>query len=409
MRVQLSVVQGRGIPRVLELEAANIEAARKQAAVQGFTVLSATSAGWQWPGWGLGSRQRGIGEQGGTRSSGQRLDIPVFIEQLRDLLIAGLSLIEALDALRRGARGASVAVIERLERQLQEGRTLSDAFAADPLFPPLLVALVRASELTSDLPQTLSRFLEHELRVAEVRHRIVSTSIYPLLLMGVGTMVLLFLLFYVMPRFARVFEGMAGELPWSARAMLAWAQVLHAHGAWWLSGMAVLLLGVVGLLSSSAIRSRVFRRALAWRPLQERLHTYFLARWYRATGMLVQGGIPLPQSLHLANSLLPLAMQDSGRAVEQGVREGLSPSSAHVRAGMVTPVAEQLMLAGERTGDLGAVLSRIAHFHESEVSRNLERAMRTLEPIVMVLIGLGVGVVVVLMYMPIFELAAAIQ
>jgi len=95
--------------------------------------------------------------------------------------------------------------------------------------------------------------------------------------------------------------------------------------------------------------------------------------------------------------------------VVQAVNDGLAPSAAHVRAGMATPIAEQLMLAGERTGDLGAVLMRIAHFHESDVSRTLERTMRTLEPVVMVFIGLGVGLVVVLMYLPIFELAAAIQ
>jgi general secretion pathway protein F len=76
---------------------------------------------------------------------------------------------------------------------------------------------------------------------------------------------------------------------------------------------------------------------------------------------------------------------------------------------MLTPVAEQLMLAGERTGDLGAVLVRIAQFHEAEVSRSLERLMKVLEPAVMVFIGVGVGVVVVLMYLPIFELASAIQ
>ena len=76
---------------------------------------------------------------------------------------------------------------------------------------------------------------------------------------------------------------------------------------------------------------------------------------------------------------------------------------------MATPVAEQLLLAGERTGDLGTVLSRIARFHEAEVSRSLERAMRALEPIVMVAVGVGVGVVVVLMYLPIFERASAIQ
>ena len=76
---------------------------------------------------------------------------------------------------------------------------------------------------------------------------------------------------------------------------------------------------------------------------------------------------------------------------------------------MATPVAEQLLLAGERTGDLGAVLLRIAHFHETEIGRSVEQTMRVLEPIVMVLIGLGIGIVVILMYLPIFELASAIQ
>jgi len=169
------------------------------------------------------------------------------------------------------------------------------------------------------------------------------------------------------------------------------------------------LLGIAALLFSPAIRASAMARVLSWAPLRDRLKTYFLARWYRAIGMLVQGGIALPQALHLANDLLPLALRDAGLAVERGVREGLSPSTAHARAGMATPVAEQLMLAGERTGDLGTVLTKVAHFHESEVSRDLERAMRALEPIVMVLIGLGVGIVVVLMYMPIFELASAIQ
>jgi general secretion pathway protein F len=398
MRVQLNVVQGRGAPRTIAIDAANVEAARQQATGQGYSVLSVHAASFAW-------RPRMP-----SRASAGTLDVVIFIEQLRDLLVAGLSVVEALDALRRGARGASEAVIERLQRQLQEGKTFSDALAADSLvFPALLVALVRASEHTSDLPQTLGRFLEHERRVAEVRHRIVSTSIYPMLLVGVGGLVLLFLLFYVMPRFARVFEGMTGELPWSAKAMLAWSQTLHAHGTLWAGLMAAPVLAFAVAVGLPTARTAVLRRALDWAPLRERLNTYFLARWYRATGMLVLGGIPLPQSLQLTHGLLPLALQGNAAQVEQGVREGLAPSAAHVRAGMATPVAEQLLLAGERTGDLGAVLTRIAHFHEAEVSRNLERTMRALEPIVMVLIGLGVGVVVVLMYMPIFELASAIQ
>ena len=400
MRVQLTVAQGKGLPRRIELDAPTLADARVQATRLGHVVLSCQSAGGRLPAW--------LIAPAGSRGK-KALDVVVFIEQLRDLLVAGLSVIEALDALRRGAKGAAVATLEQLERQLREGKTLSDALASDATFPALLVALVRASELTSDLPQTLSRFLEHEQRVTEVRHRLVSTAIYPMLLMGVGSLVLLFLLFYVMPRFARVFEGMTGELPWSARAMVAWSQWLAGPGAWWLAGLFGAVLVLAASLMSPTLRARWFQRVLAWKPLHDRLTTYFLSRWYRATGMLVQGGIPLPQALQLSNALLPLSLQAGGQAVVLAVNDGLSPSAAHVRAGMATPIAEQLMLAGERTGDLGGVLTRIAHFHESEVSRMLERTMRAMEPVVMVAIGLGVGLVVVLMYMPIFELAAAIQ
>jgi general secretion pathway protein F len=117
----------------------------------------------------------------------------------------------------------------------------------------------------------------------------------------------------------------------------------------------------------------------------------------------------LATALALANRLLPLALRGGGAGVARGVREGLSPAEAHALAGMATPVAEQLLRAGERTGDLAGVLSRVAQFHEAEVSRSLERTIRALEPVVMVLIGVGVGIVVVLMYLPIFELASAIQ
>jgi general secretion pathway protein F len=107
--------------------------------------------------------------------------------------------------------------------------------------------------------------------------------------------------------------------------------------------------------------------------------------------------------------LLPPGLQPGGWAAERALRDGIAPAEAHVVSGMATPIAEHLMRAGERTGDMGTVLARIAQFHDAEIARSLEQGMRALEPVVMVLIGLGVGTVVVLMYLPIFELASAIQ
>lgn len=397
MRIQLSVVQGRGAPRNLTVEAASLDAAREQCRGQGYTVLSARAlagGSWHWP---------------FARHATARFDVPVFVEQLRDLLGAGLSVVEALTTLQTGGSARTQPVVAAMLTRLRGGEPLSAAMAAEPVFAPLLVSLVRASEWTSDLPMALGRYLEHEQRVRELRHRISAVAIYPLLLTGVGSLVLLFLLLYVMPRFARVFEGMRGDLPWSAQAMVWWAQWLGGRGPWVLAGCLAAAGALAVAMFTPAVRARALQALADWGPLRTRLRTYFLARWYRATGMLVEGGIPLPQALGLANGLLPASLCAGGDTVEAGLRSGLSPADAHQRAGMVTPVAEQLMRAGERTGDLGKVLTRIAQFHEAEVSRALEQAMRALEPIVMVLIGVGVGAVVVLMYLPIFELASALQ
>ncbi len=398
MRVRVDIVEGRAAPRRIVLEASSVAEARLRAARMGHAVLSCRAVGAD------------IGAMF-TRASGRSGsdDVVVFVEQLRDLLAAGLSVIEALEALQRGARGDFARVIRQLETELKTGRMLSAALAQEPRFPPLLVALVHSAEQTSDLQQTLSRFLEHQARVAELRHRLVSAMVYPVLLTGVGALVLTFLMFYVMPRFARVFEGMTGDLPWSAQAMLSWSRLLGEHSTLVSMAFAALVGAMVLMLSSRGFRAMAFRSVLAWTPLRERMNTYFLVRWYRVTGMLVTGGIPLAEALHLSTTLLPPALREAGSQVERHVRDGLAPSAAHARAGMATPVAEQLLLAGERTGDLGPVLIRIAQFHESEIGRTMERAMRAVEPVVMVLIGLGVGIIVVLMYLPIFELASAVQ
>ena len=157
MRFHLDVVQGRGQPRAVELNAPNREDARLQMASQGYTVLAMRAAGLDW---------RRLFTA--PRTTALRFDAAVFVEQLRDLLAAGLSVIEALVTLEQAASAKSRAVFEFLIDRLRNGERLSQALAAEPRMPALLVALVRASEHTSNLPQALTRFLEHDQRVAEL-------------------------------------------------------------------------------------------------------------------------------------------------------------------------------------------------------------------------------------------------
>ncbi len=402
MRVRLDVVHGRDAPKTLTVEAASINEAKLSVSQQGYSVLSAVAVSNAHS---LASllRLRGAG----LKAVSNR-ELTVFVEQLHALLQAGLSVIEALDTLAKGAHGQWAEIIAATVLHLRQGQTLSSAFEMQALFPPLLIAMVRSSEVTSDLPQALQRFLEHQQRTEQVRHQLTSVALYPLLLLMVGGGVILFLLLYVMPRFARVFEGMT-NLPWSAQAMVAWSHLLKAHG-FYMAVVAVLLAAMVGSMwALPAYRARALARVLSMQPWARYLRTYFLARWYRTSGMLVEGGIPLPDSLSMAKQVLPGALQPSGEAVALAMRQGLAPSQAYVQANMATPVAEQLLRAGERSGDVGLMLRRAAEFHETEVAKSLDKAMRVIEPLVMTLVGIGVGVVVIMMYLPIFELASAIQ
>lgn len=403
MQVRLHVIQGREAPRVIKLEAANPQEASQLARAQGYVVLSANRA----DGWHL-IKAPPLSGRFSNASWGAK-DITIFIEQLQSLLQAGLSVIEALDTLHKGAASSRTkGAIAQISLSLKEGHPLSAALERTSLFPALLVALIRSSEVTSDLPQALARFLEHEGRSEQVRHQVKSVALYPMLLIAVGGAVMLFLLLYVMPRFARVFESM-NNLPWSASMMVAWSHLLKSRGADLFLGASVVLGGIVAAFSMPQSRAFVIQRVLAWGPLARHLRVYFLARWYRTTGMLVQGGLPLPEAVGLSSQVLPSGMQRAGQLVEQVMRQGLAPSEAYAQANMATPVAEQLIQAGERTGDVGLMLNRAAEFHENEVTRALDSTMRIIEPVVMTVIGLGVGIVVILMYLPIFELASAIQ
>jgi general secretion pathway protein F len=402
MKFKLDVVRGKGSPETLWVDATDPTDAAAQASNAGWIVLSKPVAS------GLHAilSQASLAHQ--AQANLRQADLVIFIEQLYALLHAGLSLIEALETLSKGRHDTWQVVINALSNSLRQGQTLSRSMAQHTVFPSLLIAMVQSAEVTSNLPQALMRFLEHEKRSAQLRHQISAVAVYPALLLLVGSGVMVFLLLYVMPRFARVFESMH-NLPWSAQAMVTWSHLLQHHG-WhmlFVCGLGVAM--ITAVLMNASYRGLLLAQFLRIKPLADRLRIYFLARWFRTIGMLVEGGIALPESLQLANDVLPLALRDSGHAVELAMRQGLSPSGAFIKAHMTTPVAEQLLRAGERSGDVGLMLTRAAEFHELEVTKSLEKTMRVIEPLVMTIIGIGVGIIVILMYLPIFELASAIQ
>jgi general secretion pathway protein F len=353
-----------------------------------------------------------VAERGGWLASRRsRFPLLLFTQELIALLDAGLTLTEALETLaEKEHRAESRQLIERLLDTLREGRPFSAALAARAeVFPPLYAATVRAAESTGDLSPALSRYVAYQNQIDAVKKKVLSASIYPLLLMGVGTLVIGFLLGYVVPRFASVYADAGRDLPWMSRMLLSWGEMVQAHGGWIVLGFAGLITLAGISLTQPAVRAMLTR--LAWRvpAIGEHLRTFELARFYRSLGMLLTGGIPIVSALGMVSGLLSAHLRGGAATAVETLRHGQTISTAFARGGLTTPVAARLLRVGEKSGRMGEMMDRIAIFHDEEMARWVDWFTRLFEPLLMVFIGLTIGLIVVLLYMPIFELAGSIQ
>jgi len=396
MKFQIKAVRDSFNVVSVVLDAADEADAERQAKSSGLAVLSLKrAASWQFDVF--------------TRRA--RFPLALFAQELLALLEAGLTLVETIEGLaeKEGA-GPTRNTLEHLMTQLQQGRTLSQAMQDLPeVFPSLFVATVRATERTGDLPDALKRYIAYQAQLETVRKKIVSASIYPLLLIAVGSLVLLFLLGYVVPKFSHVYADIHGDLPLLSRLLLEAGKFLEANGMIAGAVFLVICFAVVRLLMLPQTRRWIGARLWAMPSLGSRMRLYQLARFYRTLGMLVRGGTPMVTALDMSAGLLSPALRVHLGLAAQAIREGRSISEAMTANNLTTPVALRMLRVGERTGRMGEMMERIASFHEDEMAVWVERFTKLFEPLLMIFIGLLIGGVVVLMYFPIFELADSIQ
>ena len=395
MRYQLEVLRGREGVSGLTLNALTELEAQRQAERQGYTVLSVKAAG----------------ALATLFKRGPAFPLLLFSQELRALLHAGLSVVEALDVLtRKESRAETRDVLQQISRQLHEGQSFSAALEAQPaVFPDLYVSTLRAAEVTSDLGAALSRYISYQSQMEAVRRKVVSAAIYPLLLLIVGGAVILFLMLYVVPRFSGIYESARGQLPWMSQLLLAWGQLLRANGWAVLAGVTALAaLAGYGLIQPQV---RLGLMQWLWRvpALGARMHLFQLARLYRTLGMLLSGGIPMVTAAGMAAGAMPAAVRASLDHATRALRQGLSISQAMQDSGLTTEVAATMLRVGERTGNMGEMMDNVAAFYEEDMTRWVDWFSRLFEPLLMTAIGLVVGAIVVLMYVPIFELASSLQ
>jgi general secretion pathway protein F len=398
MRYQVRALDRAAGVTSLLLDAASAEAAADQVRRQGLAVLGVR-----------------VAREGGWKSllSGRTGAFPLglFTQELLTLLESGLSVVEAMETLReKEVRAERQQLFGRLVEALYQGNSLSQALAQFPaVFPALYVATVQASERTGNLPEALGRYVVYQGQVDSVRRKLISASIYPALLTAVGGLVIAILLGYVVPRFARIFEDIGRDLPYLSRLLMEWGKLVAEHTLPLLAMVLLLLAGLAYGLLRTETRQWAAERLMRIPAIGMRMRIYQLARFYRTLGMLLRGGIPIMTALDMTAGLLQSSLRGQLDKATRKIREGHAISRAMEEFGLTTPVSSRMLRVGERTGQMGEMMERIAHFYDDEIARWVDWFIRLFEPVLMMIIGIAIGGIVVLMYFPIFELAGSVH
>ena len=392
MRFELRAITQDGRLESVDCQALDAQSARAQAESRGYTVLE------------VRARRSLV-----ARSS--RFPVQLFSQELLVLLAAGLTLVEALETLAQKEKRAEWrAVLAAVLALLRQGHPLSAALEQAPAaFPPLYVATVRAAERTSDLVPALSRYVAYQTQLEAIRRRVANAAIYPALLIGVGGLVTLFLMLYVVPRFGKIYQERSTDLPLFSQLLIAWGQLVQGHAIVVLSVITATVVAAILALRQPPVRAALGDALWRIPALGERLKVYQLARFYRTTGMLLKGGMPLVGALGMAAELLHPVLRERLVAASRAISEGHPVSESLDANGLATPVALRMLTVGDRSGSMGEMMERIAGFHDEELARWVDWFTRLFEPVLMALIGLVIGAIVILMYMPIFELAGNLQ
>lgn len=335
---------------------------------------------------------------------GRRREVLLFTQELATLLGAGVPLDRALAVTSELTERAEFRLVtEDVLRILKGGKPLADSLAAHPeYFSELYVNIVRAGEAGGALAPVFERLAEFERTRDELRNYILSSMIYPALLVVVGLASITLMLYFVVPRFAQVFEESRLRMPLATQILLEASRLVKTYG--WLA-LAALAAGGAGL--RTYVRTPAgrwwwdgFRLRLPL--LGEALRRAETSRFARAMETLTANGVPLVQSLHIAAAILAnRRMARSLEAVAQGVKRGEGIAGPVRKSGQFPALAAHLLSVGEETGRLDQMFGRMAEIYENDTRAAIRRFTSLFEPLVILVMGVMVGILVLSMLLAI--------
>lgn len=335
----------------------------------------------------------------------------VFNQQLLTLLKAGLPVLGSMDLLVKRQRDTYFrSLLQNVRERVKGGELLSEAFAAQHVFPKIYTTTLMAGEKSGNMDEVLTRYVNFQRMSLTFKKKLAVSLVYPTLLISVVICMLIFLVTYVVPQFAKLYSDLNAQLPAITLLMLN----VGTHAQQYAPVGLIVLAAMIFLLWRWRATDRgaeTIDRATHKIPLVGDIWMkYHVSTFSRMLATLLTGGMPLVPSLETAGASMRsrTILNGIGRAAER-VREGQSLAKSLEEQKVFPDLSIEMIEVGESTGALAAMLNSVAEFYEEDVQTALAGAMAMIEPIILIIMAVFVGGILISLYLPIFTLGSSIH
>jgi type IV pilus assembly protein PilC len=338
-------------------------------------------------------------------------DLVLFTRQFSTMIDAGLPLVQCLDILSKQTENKTFAkALVEIKKDVEGGTTFADALRKYPkIFDDLYVNLVQAGEVGGVLDTTFARLAGYIEKARSLKGKVKSAMIYPSAILFVAVSVVVFLMIFVIPVFAQMFQDFGGTLPWPTQLVIGLSNFMKSYI---LFGVPIFIVAVFGFKQYYRTEpgKRTVHRTMLKAPIFGSLmQKAAVARFSRTLSTLMGSGVPIIDSLDItARTAGNKVLEDAVLASVGSIREGQTLATPLAKHAVFPPMVVQMVEIGDVTGELDSMLSKIADFFEEEVDRAVEALTAMLEPMMMVFLGTMLGFIIVAMYLPIFKMGSLI-
>jgi type IV pilus assembly protein PilC len=335
----------------------------------------------------------------------------IFNQQFLTLIKAGLPILSSLDLLIRRQKDAYLhSILQNVRDRVKSGESLSEAFNSQRTFPKIYTTTLLAGERSGNMEEVLGRYIALQRMTLTFKKKLAVSLVYPALLVMVVSVMMVFLVTYVVPQFGKLYQDMGADLPAITQLMLVIGKNAQKYALYILGGAFLLIVGLIRWKNTDNGAQLIDSTVLRLPLLGQIWLKYQVSSFSRMLSTLLTGGMPLVPSLETAGASMSsrrILLGISEAAVR--VREGQPLAKALEGQRMFPDLSVEMIEVGESTGALPAMLNSVAEFYEEDVQTALGAAMSLIEPVILVVMAVVVGGILISLYLPIFTLGSHIH